>query len=1042
MNTVKLEIQNEKGVWITWDNTVIPVKYGKLLDEQLDYATVTLQRVKKEVFKPLTRARLTVKSNTEYGNEQTETLDYFIANDDFFESPIGKTPKQYTHNLTLIELTKYLECFPLETLCFTNPGAKEYKQIDLGIVVKELEHQGFINYVPAIQVNGALYEQGILNPIGAGVLKFPSVYQYLQHTNFGDYSVDWNDVYRRIKNEVKIISLSGEETTYGFDINATNTLAGTIPQEDREKVYTQIEVPINNGSYRVNINMEFIASPPDITYRIVTEKNGDLTVIPLLKPLKPWTVEEVILRTLQLVEPLKQDEKTRFSFEISKETYPEIFEQFAPEFTFTRMNLREAMQTVGGFIHAEPRLVIDKDENQKEFCRITFDFYGENKYATYKNYKTNTEGLLLSDYKYTTASGNYGIEQACTRLDSYMDNLVNRLDWEAATVGQPIGETVGAQTLRTETSTVESESDGYYFPSAYAIDKIVKMEYIHTDGNAYDITPYLFEITVYNTLSSFDETYPTSKSYALNFTYGQKGIKGFFYKVPNVTSGVGNNYSIINVINAAMGTNKSVSDFGGSSFYNKMKFRLTYIPIYSTRIQHGKQYLDDYLPLPRVMNYSQSDNSVETRFYGEHIKGAAQRMGNIDKNVTFIMRNVSNIPNAGELWDKDYYISSVSVSVKQDHFEITCGLSKNFNRKSKYIGASTYKRIYEVSEVMVQERHTVYTDYLVLSEYKEQNSSFFEDNEAATLLTTTAINAIVSMLTAYGYGINDYSLSTAYAYGESLAGSRLTEVFLPVVASAFGNVMEFTWEYKDNYSAGVKILPQTPNDETTYFGQDVQYSDYYGRMYYYTFRLLSNKETQQSVLGQSVFEQSANNYPQVSTNNNGMNAPSVSSGKFVDRKDSREAERKTYQIEIVADDPSFVIGSAFAAKNPLVYYDSNYTPPHLYVLPKKLNKFTSLLDFNGVEDLETAYIPNTARLFSQGKTSSVSGLSWCYAFPLSTKTVTVSNEDGTTKEIKINTGGEIVFGRNIDIAVNDTVGGFSITAVHDIFKYIQAKNNQ
>lgn len=126
MNTVKLEIQNEKGAWETWENVVIPVKYGKLLDEQLDYATVTLQRVKKEIFKPLTRARLTVTSTTEHGGEQTETLDYFIANDDFFESPLGKTPKEYTHNLTLIELTKYLECFPLESLCFTNPSGNNY----------------------------------------------------------------------------------------------------------------------------------------------------------------------------------------------------------------------------------------------------------------------------------------------------------------------------------------------------------------------------------------------------------------------------------------------------------------------------------------------------------------------------------------------------------------------------------------------------------------------------------------------------------------------------------------------------------------------------------------------------------------------------------------------------------------------------------------------------------------------------------------------------------------------------------------------------
>jgi hypothetical protein len=398
------------------------------------------------------------------------------------------------------------------------------------------------------------------------------------------------------------------------------------------------------------------------------------------------------------------------------------------------------------------------------------------------------------------------------------------------------------------------------------------------------------------------------------------------------------------------------------------------------------------------------------------------------------MRNVFNIPNAGELWDDDYYISSVSVAVKQDHFEITCGLSKNFNRKSKYIGASTYERIYEVSEVMVQERHTVYTDYLVLSDYSEDKTAFFDEN---TLLTSTAILAIVSMLNTYGYGINDYSLSTVYAYGKTIAQNPLTEVFLPVVASAFGNVMEFTWEYKDNYSAGLKILPQTPNDATTYFGQDVQYSDYYGRMYYYTFYLLSNEESQQT-----KFIQSANNYPQVDTNNDAINSPSVVSGDFVDRKDSREQEKKSYQIEIVADNPSFVICSAFASKNPLVFYDGNYEAPNLYVLPKRLNKFSTLLDFSGATDLGKINIQNTNKVAFAGKSSSVSGFAWCYAYPQKTKQVTVSNEDGTTETIDINTGGEIVFGQNVDISEGDTVGAFSITAVHDIFKYIQAKNNK
>lgn len=123
-NIVKVEIQNEKGNWCTWKNVAVPVKFGTLLDEQLDFATVTLLRIKKREFKPLTRARITITSNTTDGGTQSGVINYFVANDDFHEAPVGSGA--YNHELTLIELTKFLECFPLETLCFTNPNGNDY----------------------------------------------------------------------------------------------------------------------------------------------------------------------------------------------------------------------------------------------------------------------------------------------------------------------------------------------------------------------------------------------------------------------------------------------------------------------------------------------------------------------------------------------------------------------------------------------------------------------------------------------------------------------------------------------------------------------------------------------------------------------------------------------------------------------------------------------------------------------------------------------------------------------------------------------------
>jgi hypothetical protein len=112
-------------VYKQWHNVALPVKFGQMLDEQLDYAIISLIRVKKRYFEPLTRAKLVITSTTENGGTQTKETQYFIANDNFTETPVGSGV--YNHEIALIELTKFLECFHVESLCFTNPNGNVYK---------------------------------------------------------------------------------------------------------------------------------------------------------------------------------------------------------------------------------------------------------------------------------------------------------------------------------------------------------------------------------------------------------------------------------------------------------------------------------------------------------------------------------------------------------------------------------------------------------------------------------------------------------------------------------------------------------------------------------------------------------------------------------------------------------------------------------------------------------------------------------------------------------------------------------------------------
>jgi hypothetical protein len=998
-NQVIFKIENENGDMKQWKNVSIPLKYGKLLDEQLDHATVDLVRVKKKEFPLFSKASIEIIDGSGENNVET----YLIANDNSFETPVGSGC--YNHTLTLIELTKYLECFPLENLCFTNPrGQKINKEV-----------------TPSIDIR----REGDSSPIDPS----DETTTYIQE--FNTYTTPILYGTQISLNDLKDRNGDGSTASYSADGTVTVLNANDIGAGKTYKISNMGKVQ-PSGKY---INLKPGTNRIKYRYRFASEASQywveTFDIDCVLYPVKNWTVEQVIQRILQVVEPLREGTDTqRFTFTVPSDK-TEIFAQDAPEFTFTGMNLREALQTVGGFIHAEPRLT--------ESNEIVFDFYGENKVATYKNYKTKEENPLNS-YKYRTYQGAHSIEQACNTLDSNMQNLVNRIDSDYAVVGQPYKG--GGQTLRTEYYTRFAEDDSTNFPTKYPIDDIKKFE-VRVNGNSdwHDITNFVYEYNVYKWLSSYSDFSGGSKAYALWFSQSEKGIKGFFFKRPNAVDSSKERYTITNILNKVTESNKK------SYTYNELQFRLTYTPIYNTRVRHSKQHINEWLKLPRTINYTQSDNSVETRYYGEHIKGAVERLGTIEKTVVMNMRHVDNIPKVGDLWDKDFYISSVFVEVQQDLFIVSCGLSKNFNRISKYIGANSHKRVYEISETMVQQRHSVYTDYIV---FTSKNTSYTPQSSYKKYLGQKGVEAFYKIASS-GKTIVDYTITSVMAKGSDKTGTvSINTVVLPVVSSSFGNTMEFTWEYEDNYSAGTMSIYAESGGVEGNFGQAVEYSDYYGRLYYYKFALLGGADT---------ISTDANLFPLLGNPSFPAEEKKTVYGEsIIVRKDSREALKSTYCIELVTDQSSFVIGSALARRNPLVYRDEKRPAPRLYVLKHRLNKFANKLILPEGEKYENDYAYNfgsvswgldkdkttgaiTGKIFSAGIAGTgVTGKAWCYAIPpYDGDAYNAMNEDGTISEVTPKLGGELLFGENIDIDGKTTVGAFNAYVVHDVYEYLKTK---
>lgn len=1070
-------------------NAVFPFKYGDFLDEQLDFATLTLSQVSPEVYAPLTPVYITITSNGTNG-VQSKSKTYLIAEDSAYETPNGSG--FYRHELMLIEETKYLEGFMVESLCVTNAGGRNYTQKSPDLITHDTSND------PTPVIDPLPDEYKTPSSIGV-VLALPSLSE--RFLNIKDIII--------LGGDINITYADGEVQNFNMPID------GQVHQNFTTRAGITIVDYTVNFTYIGDLN------------RYHTTTSFSFVSIGNRYPLKPWTIKEVINRALELTEPLIWDKSAknyvvppRFHFDYkTKQTTTatetvqarisadnplvptfykkvdfteghiigakvtstppkvsatvaftgdsytitgsainvgdyditvelmyadgeevELFEQNSPEFTFTRATLRELLQVIGDYIHAEPRLKGDT---------IVFDRYGGQELARYYDV-IKQEITDLKEYNYSGKTVHYGIEQACTRIDSYVDNLVNQISATPATVGQPHNN--GYQSVRTDSAYLRfEENDSTIFPTAYPILQIHKLYWVDASGSAvtknkYDITPYVFEKSIYDSqLSSYTDVYPSSKAYGIYYTQGQKNIGGFFFKAPDAVSPVFKEYAILNILRTVTGNpNLEISD------YTKLCFELEYIPVYSARVGHGKQYVGDWLKFPRTLAHNQSGNMVETQYYGENIKGTAERLGTIEKSYTFTAFNLNTIPEAGQLWDEEYYIATVSVEVNQDRFRCTVGLSKNFNRISQYIGANSYRRIFEVSERMVQERQSLYTDYLLITDVTSPIPDFKENT--LVIRYPSFWSNLLATFTQEGSPRNVIPgrISLAVVQGETKNGKEtLPAVALPVISSAFGNVIEFSWEFVDNFSAGMRAVEVTNGNITGTFGQEVQCCDYYGRMYYENFTLCVT-------LNDSVSYENEMNYPlvgSISTSTQNYYAiGTFSNNPIVKRKDSREALKENYAIEFVTDIKHVIIGSALAANNPFVSGINTKAKAIFVILNRPINKFSRKINMSAGNiaaryeigaagiSISIGQSDVTPYLECNGITATATGKAWAFMTPVyEGEPYTVEDEDGNVSTITPKYGGELLFGRNIDIKNGDNVGAFRIVGTHDVFDYLKQK---
>lgn len=1015
-----MAIQNTANIYINGINvtafTVLPLKWGDFLDEQLDEMYLSLRHCPFDNFKPLTPVEIqytnTLSFQGQVVNTETVTKRYIVADDkDVEESPVGgikkgtTVTKLYNHNLYIIEITKYLECIIVDTNTITNS------------ILESFYTNNPIPIIPTvIQATSTSKKELYGEDADFIVLNSSCVSPLLVGTSFTCPTM--NQIYDQDK-----APGGAAIDTIGLGINNTikayyeGNLIQTVDDIDQSITISSLQ----EGSYSFVYNFQVVSVPGYGGWVYTITLN--FAAITNQYPLKKWTITDVINKLCDIAEPLSQGDTPRFKLNA---TQAALYENvLAPQFSFTKSTFRECLQECGKIVHGEPRIDIATDTDDSFYFEISFDEYA------------GTELSNISSKPYIDKSTSQGVENYASQLDSTVENLVNQLNKYAGVIVEPYSG--GYKTVRTETVYARIEDGNMIISTQYPIDSVEKLEsgYIpeNTDlGTDFDLTKYVFESSIYKArLSSYSAVYPYSKAYALTYTQGEKNITGLNFKVENPIPSIFENYAILNILGDVTGEGQSltINNANGTS-YPQLAFRVTYTPFYNSRVGQTKLNYQDYT-YPASLIYNQQSNIIEAQYYGENLKGAIARIGNVEKSYTYILARLSEIPKAGQLFDKDYYITAVSVEYLAEYIKCTIGLSKDFNRLSQYIGISSVKRYSEVSQGQALERNTLWKEYVVVG------------NQITATNECVGANMLLSIMNTFNQSTASQfaPLTNVNAWGLTAGGNVLPAVNLPLISSAFGNSIAFSWEYEDNYSAGAISTYQTngatENEVSGYFQDNYRYTDYYGRIYYYHFDLqqagtpVTSPETQTQI-GTSLPAGTP------TTTNSGFISTVGGNPKLL-RKDNREKLQCNYQIDFVTNS-DIIIGSALAS------YCSAVRPPNssyaakLYVFAEPLNKFIDHVSGSLNVDLETmtGYPINVIKVndyqFYVEPTGGVFpnyGKSWAICTQQTTVSIDVEGDDGTPVTQTEQEGGDLLIGQNIEFTTGQDFPPVYFTFQKEIF---------
>ena len=932
-----------------WEHFRFPFVLQKTLDESLDFAVVELHHMtRKDPFKPFTTATI----------GEGETAMSFVVASDEVEEIYGTG--RYKHTVTVMEKTKETERIMCGAKAFTNPLVRDYTDGQTKpyylFLPKIGDFEWFEYPIPDGGFEPELMKDGSFSsPIIKGALKF---YSFSSFIDF-DKHISISPGTDLVKGDVKIY-YNKNTTALAYEDTKTKGVVKFVPKADSVLVAERNDI----GMYD--------------TFDITDSREGVYTIIGLLKmangtpkygvlfdiisvsdPVvkEPYTVKEVVEYLLDTAETLRAGDEPRYRLKI-KDGQAASFSQAAPEFRFSNgRSLWENLREVGQFIHAIPRAIHDLTDG-KDY--IVFDDLGGVARADLSKGDRYGGGASLSVGDYTAG------------LEAMASNLVNLDDVADGSITEPFDG--GYQSLRAATEEARITEGTGIIKTTHPIEKIIKVEVgeFTVDGKTYsggDITPYIFPKTEYDILSSFSGTYPTSKTYALYYNQGAPNIEGLWYKAQDEATDLWNSmeqYSIVNIIELAVGVNIgyfesikkrfSSAEYKSKWFdYNKLVFRVTYVPSVTARVRQYNPVFDG--DFPAMLAHNQSANKLSAKAFGENLRGQLAMMSKADEAVQYRFRRPEDIPEPGMLYDDDRYISSVTARVYHDFVLAQLNLSAGYNEMGARVEIHNAIRQFEIPAA--EDRYTTLEEFVVIGK---------QDTDDNGLAMNDAMKSAILAAFADYKDTKDITLSLATTKDKQGEAITAKPVALPVVSLAIGTSLYFGFCFESNFAAGSK---SSAGGEAFRSQEYVPYGDdYYSHAETIGFDLLAKPSQPAPALD------SAHDLPE-GAGIGGTVMVSTGIKPILWHKDSADAGCLAYQVHYLTND-DLIIGDGLAYACPAVRKTPAEGRARVYFFKRRINQLTGTTDTtdaigaNGFHGYDLVFDGNCIK----GVTAPIGAVSW------------------------------------------------------------------